>query len=141
MKPRAIFAFILFAALLSPVISLADGAVIIVNRDVSSSSLSSDDVRQIFLGNKTSWENGEKIVFVVQEKTETADAFLKTFVKKSASQYDNFWKKQVFTGKGKAPQSFSSETELAEFISKTPGAIGYVSSGASTGKVKTIAVQ
>lgn len=141
MKTRAIFAFILLTALLSPVLSLADGAVIIANKDVPSSALSSDDVKQIFLGNKTAWDNGDKIVFVVQDRTKTADVFLKTYVKKSSSQYDNFWKKQVFTGKGKAPQSFSSDQELVEFVANTPGAIGYISSDANSTNVKTIAVQ
>lgn len=141
MKPRAIVVCILFTAFLSPVLSLANGAVIIANESVPSSTLSDDEVKAIFLGNKTTWENGQKIVFVIQDGTETADDFLKAYVKKSASQYSNFWKKQVFTGKGKAPQSFSSDQELAEFVAKTPGAIGFVAPGANAGNTKTIAVQ
>jgi ABC-type phosphate transport system substrate-binding protein len=141
MKHRTIIAFILFVALFSPVISLAEGAVIIANKDVPASDLTSGDVKQIFLGSKTTWENGEKIVFVVQDRTEAGKYFLKTYVKKSASQYDNYWKKQVFTGKGKAPMSFSSDQELVEYVARTPGAVGYVSSTADTGNTKTISVQ
>lgn len=141
MKPKAIIAYILFTVLLSPALSFADDAVVIANKNVPSSTLSSDDIKQIFLGNKTSWDNGDKIVFVVQDRTDTADAFLKAYIRKSASQYDNYWKKQVFTGKGKAPKSFSSDQELAEFVANTPGAIGYVSSGANANDTKTISVQ
>ncbi len=141
MKQKAVIAFIFFTVLLSPAFSLADGTVMIVNKDVSLSALSADDVRQIFLGHKTIWDNGDKIIFVVQDRTKTADAFLKTYIQKTASQYDTYWKKQVFTGKGKAPKTFSSDRELAEFVAHTPGAIGYVSSGADTGTAKIITVQ
>jgi len=141
MKSRAIIAFILFVALLSPALSMAADVVIVANKNVPSSSLSGDDVKQIFLGNKTTWDNGAKIVFVVQERTDAGDAFLKEYVKKSASQYDNYWKKMVFTGKGKAPESFSSDNAIVEYVAQTPGAVGYVSSGAYTGSAKTIAVR
>jgi ABC-type phosphate transport system substrate-binding protein len=141
MNSKAIIAFILFVAMLSPALSLADGVVIVANKDVPASSLAADNVKEIFLGKKTTWDNGDKIVFVVQDRTDACDAFLKAYVKKSASQYDNYWKKQVFTGKGKAPQSFSSDKELVDYVSNTPGAVGYVSSGADTGNTKTISVQ
>jgi ABC-type phosphate transport system substrate-binding protein len=141
MKQRAIITFILLMAFFSPALSLAADVVIVANENVPAASLAAKDVKQIFLGNKTSWDNGDKIVFVVQDRTDAADVFLKAYVKKSASQYDNYWKKQVFTGKGKAPQSFSSDQELVKFVSETPGAIGYVSSGATTENTKTISVQ
>lgn len=141
MKPRSFIIFILFLTFLAPTMSLAGEVVIITNENVPAPTLSTKDVQQIFLGKKTTWDNGNKIVFVVQDSTETSTAFLKNYVQKSASQYDNYWKQQVFTGKGKAPQSFSSDQELIQFVSQTPGAIGYVSSGADTGNTKTITVQ
>lgn len=141
MKPRAIMTFILFLAFFLPVVSLAGEIVIITNQNVPVSALDQTDLKQIFLGNKTSWDNGDAIIFVVQDETEASETFLKTYVKKSASQYNNYWKKQVFTGKGKAPESFSSEQDLVRFVSQTPGAIGYVSSGIDTGTTKKIAIQ
>ena len=141
MKVKAIIGFIFILAFLAPALSLASDVVIITNVSVPVSTLSAKDVKQIFLGSKTAWDNGDKIVFVVQDRTDASDTFLKTYVKKSSSQYNNYWKKQVFTGKGKAPQSFSSDQELVQFVSETAGAIGYVSSGADTGNTKTITAQ
>lgn len=141
MKPRAIITFILFMTFFLPVVSSAGEVVIITNENVPVSTLAAADLKQIFLGNKTTWDNGDKITFVVQDGSDTSDTFLKTYVQKSASQYDNYWKKQVFTGKGKAPKSFSSEQELIQFVSQTPGSIGYVSSGADTGNTKSITVR
>jgi len=141
MKSGSITALILFIALLAPALSLASDVVIIANKNVPVSTLASNDIKQIFLGRKTTWDNGVKIIFVVQDRTDASDSFLKTYIMKNAYQYDIFWKKQVFTGKGKAPISFSSDQELVQFVSETPNSIGYVSIGIDTGKVKTIPVQ
>ena len=141
MKSKSMMIFILCIALLEPVLSSADDLVIITNENVPTSVLSKDDIKQIFLGKKTTWDNGEKIIFVVQTGTDANTSFLKTYILKNAYQFDIYWKKQVFTGKGKAPKSFSSEQELVQFVSQTPGAIGYVSSGTDIGKVKTILVR
>ena len=140
MRQIPIIVIILFVALLLPTLSMADDVFIVANKDVPANSLAANDVKQIFLGNKTSWDNGDKIVFVVQDRTDAGDAFLKAYVQKSVSQYENYWKKQVFTGKGKAPQSFESDQAVVEFVAQTPGAVGYVSSGADTRNVKTVAV-
>ena len=141
MKPRAIITFILILTILLPVVSLAGEIVIITNENVAVSTLDPKEVKQIFMGSKTTWDNGDKIIFVIQDKESISDPFLKTYTKKSVSQYKNYWKQQVFTGKGKAPQSFASEEEIVKFVSQTPGAIGYVSSGADKGNTKSITVQ
>jgi ABC-type phosphate transport system substrate-binding protein len=141
MKSGSISAFILIIVLLTPLSSFGSEVVFVANRDVPVTSLDSEDIKDIFMGRKISWENGDKIVFVIQERTDVSDSFLKTYVRKNAYDYDIFWKKQVFTGKGQAPRSFLSERDLVQFVAQTPGAIGYVSSGTDTGNVKTIPVR
>jgi ABC-type phosphate transport system substrate-binding protein len=141
MRLKPIIACLLLVALLSPALSIASDVVVIANQDVAASSLGANDIKEIFLGKKTSWDNGAKIVLVVQDRTDARDVFLKAYVKKTASQYDNYWKKQVFTGKGKTPKSFSSDQEIVDYVAQTPGAISYVSSDAATGNTKTISVQ
>ncbi len=141
MKPRAIITFILILAFLLPIVASAGEIVIIVNENVTESTLSKNDIKKIFLGNKTTWDNGDKIVFVVQDRVSISDPFLKTYAQKSVSQYKNYWKQQVFTGKGKAPKSFATEEELVQFVSETSGAIGFVTAGAEKGNTKSITVQ
>lgn len=140
MLSKATITFALLAVLFSPVASMAEDVLIIANGSATVSSLAQDDIRQIFLGQKTTWDDGTKIIFVVQDTTGAEDAFLRTFLQKTASQYDRYWKEQVFTGQGKAPYSFSSNRELVEFVSRTPGAIGYVSAATDTGNTKVITV-
>lgn len=141
MLQKAITAFALLWVLFSPVVSMAEGILIIANQSSTALSLDRNDIKQIFLGQKTTWDDGTKIIFVVQDRTKAGDAFLSTYLQTNASQYDNYWKKQVFTGQGKAPYSFSSNYELVEFVSRTPGAIGYVSDTTDTGDAKVITVR
>lgn len=140
MQMKTIILLALIVILLSPVFSMAEGVIVITNKSVTVTSLDKDDIRQIFLGQKTTWDDGSKITFVVQDRTKAGIDFLKTFLQKTAPQYDNYWKKQVFTGQGRAPYFFSSNQELVEFVSRTPGAIGYISAATDTGDTKVITV-
>ena len=115
--------------------------VIIVNPAVSDSVLTLDELQDIYLNKKTKWSDGKKIVFVTLKDPVTHPEFLKKYIQRTASQFRNFWKQQVFTGKGKMPTVFNSEEELLDFVSGTDGAIGYISGRVSTDSVKTIAVQ
>ena len=135
MKVRMVVFIILLSII--PSVCLAGDVVVIANKSVSESSLSKDDISNIYLGKKSTWSNGKRIWFAVV-KGETHDAFLKDYVGKTESQFNTFWKKQVFTGKGKPPKQFDSDRAIVEFVAQTTGAIGYVSAGADVSKVKTI---
>lgn len=119
----------------------AEKVVIIVNPAVSDLTLTLDALKDIYLNKKTKWSDGNKIVFVTLKDSDTHREFLKTYIMRTSSQFRNFWKQQVFTGKGKMPTVFNSEEELLDFVSGTDGAIGYISGSVSTDRVKTIAVQ
>lgn len=122
-------------------LSHAAEVVLICNKNVPDSSLDKNDVKNIFLGMKTQWSNGKKIVFVTLGGSEIHDAFLKEFVGKTSFQFVNFWRKQVFTGKGRPPKSFRDEAQMVDFISGTDNAIGYVSQVSVTDAVKKIDVK
>jgi ABC-type phosphate transport system substrate-binding protein len=55
-------------------------------------------------------------------------------------QFTNHWRKIVFSGTGKEPRTFDSESELVAFVARTPGAIGYVDSSTPHARVKTLEV-
>jgi ABC-type phosphate transport system substrate-binding protein len=99
--------------------------VIIGNQTVPEKPLSTTDVQNIFLGKKTKL-NSTKITFVILKAGEVHERFLKEYLSRTPSQYTKYWKKMVFTGKGKAPKAFATEADLVEYVEKTEGAIGYV---------------
>lgn len=120
-------------------ISAAD-AVFVTNPS-GPDSISSETVRNILLGNKTRWDSGGTIKLAVLSEGTTHESVIQEFTARSADQFNKYWKKQVFTGKGIAPDAFKTDEELIEFVARTPGAFGYVSPNANATGVKIMSVQ
>ncbi len=120
--------------------AFAEEIVVIANKDVLLTSIQGDVLSNIFLAKKTQWDNGHKIKFVTLKSCDIQIYFIKTYLKKTPSQYQRYFRTLVFTGKGKSPRAFSTEAEVVNYVSKTGGAIGYVSSGAETGSVNILTV-
>lgn len=136
-----VFLFVLALTVFTPCGMAAD-IVVVASAKVPDSSLSGDQLRAIFLGQQTSWPSGAKIEFVVlKDSSEVHESFLKKYVGRSAAQFSNYWKQQVFTGKGRMPRQFDTESNLLEYVSSRDGAIGYVSAGAGKGAAKSISIK
>ncbi len=114
--------------------------IFIVNNSVPDETLSKADVKEIFLGDKVSWGNGQEIKFVTLKKSPTHMEFTKKYTRKSESQFLRYWKKQVFTGKGSMPKSFDSDGDMVKFVANTDGAVGYISPATAAQSVKTITI-
>jgi len=114
--------------------------VVVANAGVPGGVVSRDDLKAIFLGEKTSWGNGAPVRIVVLEEGPAHKAFVQDVLGKTPAQFDSFWKKLVFSGKAGAPKSFADPAALAAYVAKEPGAIGYVSPGTPTGSAKTMKV-
>jgi ABC-type phosphate transport system substrate-binding protein len=118
----------------------AADVVVVANNMTDTDDLSRETVRDIFLGKKTSWANGVKIIPVVLQDEAVHAAFLKAIIKKTPSSFSAYWNQILFTGKGIPPRIFENEKELIQFIAITRGAIGYVSGHADISGVKAIKV-
>ena len=115
--------------------------VVIANKGVSTGSLSKSELQSIFLGEKTKWDDGKHITIVILEAGDINKSFLQDIVEKTPSQYENYWKKLIFTGKATAPKSINEMSKVIEFIAGQQGAIGYVATGEAGGTVKTITIK
>lgn len=115
--------------------------IVVVNNSVAISALDLDSLQKIYLGRKTEWESGGSILPVTLEAGNVHASFLKTFIHKNTAQFSNYWRQMIFTGKGSAPLSFSSESEMVDFVTKTPGSIGYIDSATPHESVKKIPVK
>lgn len=119
----------------------ADGdGVLVANSGVSTEALTKTDVMNIFLGKKTTWDNGSKITFVILKEGDTHKKFLRTYVKRNPTQFKNHWKKMLFTGKGVIPKSFASDADVVDYVSKNENTVGYISSSGSTAGTKIITI-
>jgi len=116
----------------------ADVAVI-ANKNISENSLSNSEIKEISLGKIVKWPDNTPVHFVTLEG-DIHREFLKTYIKRSTSQYKNHWRKMIFTGKGCKPKSFKTEAELVRYVSQTDGAIGYISRRTGAKNVKVLEV-
>lgn len=105
--------------------AFAQEIIVIAHKEVQP-ALDKDELKQIFLGKKTRWDDKGQITFVLPSDKQLCAEFFKEYLGKSSSQYLNFWKKQVFTGKGRMPRFFQTEDELIRFVAQNQGAISFI---------------
>jgi ABC-type phosphate transport system substrate-binding protein len=102
--------------------------LIIANKDVSETSLSPQEIREIFLGKRVLWSDNSRIRFAASGDPKIHELFLEQYIRLSQADWKTYWKRMVFTGRGLPPQMIPTEAEIIEFVSKTKGSVGYVSS-------------
>ena len=114
---------------------------IVVNKDNKLASLSTDDLTRIFLGKKTLWDSGTRIVPAMPEEESAAgEAFLSVTLKKSVSQFRAYWKRLLFSGGGTVPKVFRTSGQLLDFVARQPGAIGVVEASAVDDRVRVLEI-
>jgi len=118
----------------------AADVVIIANKNVPENVLTQEVARNIFLGKKTLWDNGTKIIPVTLSDEKIHLAFLKMVVKKTPSAFSAYWNQILFTGKGIPPRIFENEKKLVRYVTITRGAVGYVPVGTDISDVKVIKI-
>lgn len=125
MKKNAVY--LVLSILFSLSAAYAD-VLIIANKDLPENTLSQQEIREIFLGKRVQWSDNSRIRFATLRTAEIHSMFLEQYVKMSEADWKIFWKRMVFTGRGLPPETIATEAELIDFVSKTKGAVGYVSS-------------
>jgi ABC-type phosphate transport system substrate-binding protein len=120
--------------------ALAADVAIIANSATPFSEISSADLKQVFLGARSSLE-GVTVEPVLAEEGESHEEFLKTYVGKSDSALRNIFKSLAFTGKASMPKSFKSDAAIVQYVAKTKGAIAYVAPSAVGPGVKKLQVK
>lgn len=138
MKTRITLLLAIVIVLL-PVLSSA--ATVVVNNEVDPSKINADELEMIYLGKKTLWDSGQRIVPVlVNEESEESKQFLERVLSKSVSQYRAYWKRRLFSGGGTVPKTFRNSAEVVDYVSKTPGAIGIVQPGTKDSRLKIVEI-
>ena len=136
---KARFLILLLASLGSWSAARAQDIVLVANQGVKISEITNADLRAIFMGTRTRFADGSHAVPVILKGGPVHEVFLKSHVGESPEEFRSEWRKLVFTGQGAMPKVFDSESALIEYVSATPGAVGYVSRISSQDRVKVIA--
>jgi ABC-type phosphate transport system substrate-binding protein len=99
--------------------------VVVAHPDLGITSISSRDLREIFLGNRMRVGSSAVLPGILQSG-DTHAAFLSAFIGRNETQFQTHWRNIVFTGRGRALLSFATEQELLDYVRSTSGAIGYI---------------
>ena len=129
-----------FFVVAAAALSAADFAVV-ANKGSAESSVSRNDLKAMFLGEMTRWDDGKAVTIAVLNTGAVNASFLQRVLGMTPAQFDTHWKKLVFTGKASAPKSFESAAALQEFVAGKPGAVGFVEVSQASGSVKTLTVK
>ena len=113
---------------------------IIANRDVDASEISRDDLSRIFLITKTSLPGVSHVEPVLENAGALFALFSKEYIGRTNSALLTYYRALMFSGKASIPRSFGSDSEVAEYVAKTKGAIGFVGVAANTPGVKVLKV-
>jgi len=136
--------FLVVAAALGSFVasSLVAGDIkVIANPSVTASAISADDLKGVFLVTKTSLSDGSHVEPVLLKGGAVHSAFLKEYIGKTDAALETYYRGLVFTGKASMPKMVASDSDVAAYVAKTKGAIGYVSAGASTAGAKALEVK
>jgi hypothetical protein len=119
---------VLYRALLAVLLALpplAHAGKVIAHPDVE---LSGDDIRNVYLGEKQ-WLGKLKLVPVANAAVQ--GLFLAQILQTDESKYEARWIRKRFREGLTPPATKGSDAEVISFVRSTPGAVGYISNGAT----------
>lgn len=103
-------------------------------------NVSAGDLRRIFLGEISRWDNGHHIVlFVRPAETPEERLFLDRLVRMSDIDYSQWWLGAVFRGRaGQAPRIVETADAMARAVAANADAIGLVASSAALAESEVV---
>jgi ABC-type phosphate transport system substrate-binding protein len=123
-----------------PAVAGAEDLVVIANPGLDENALESKELLRIYLGKQTQWKDDTSIVPVMMKSGPLYDEFIERYLDRSVQRFVTYWRQMVFTGKGVPPKSFAVETELVEYVARTPGSVGFTSATADVSGVKILSL-
>ena len=105
-----------------------EALAIIVNQSNPVENCSFDELRKIFLGERSHWPNGRRITVVMLDPIQPERKIvLREIYGMSEKDLNNHFIQGVFTGAVlAAPKTLASAADVRKFVFNVPGAIGYV---------------
>lgn len=119
--------------------SLADMAVI-VHPNNPITTLSKDEVRQIFLGRMRLYPVTQKNIDPVDQDTSlpSFDTFYRLVANLTPTTLQRLRAMYLFSGKGMLPKMLPNEQEVIQFVAEHPDAIGYIQKTSIDKRVKSV---
>lgn len=130
------------AVLLAPTfcIGLAHAdIVVVVNAKSSLTTLSKDQVSDIFLGKSATLPSGEQAIpLELAEGSAIRDEFHGKITGKSPTQLKAYWSKMVFSGRATPPKEVPNPAEVRKIVATNPNTIGYLDKASVDANIKVV---
>lgn len=139
MKSSYIKKLFVSAALLGATALAHADVVVVVASGSPVSSLTADQVAQLFTGKADTFPGGGKAVPIDQaEGSADRNAFHAKVTGKDAAQLKAYWSKLIFAGKGQPPKEVASGADVKKAVAADPAAIGYLDKSLVDGSIKVV---
>lgn len=139
MKPN-ILKQSLACLLLGAVAQIASAdVVVVVSAKSDVSSLTKEQVSQIFLAKSASFPSGGAAVPIDQDESSAArNEFYSKVTGKDAAQLKAYWSQLLFSGKAQQPQHVADNAAVKKAVEEKPGGLGYIDKSAVDASVKVV---
>jgi ABC-type phosphate transport system substrate-binding protein len=115
---------------------------VIVHPSNPTAAVSREFVADAFFKRTMRWQNGSAIRPVdLRPDSPVRNGFSDAVLQRSVAAVRSFWQQRIFSGRDLPPPELSSDQAVVDYVVKSPGAIGYVSTSANLGDAKSLVVR
>ena len=113
---------------------------VVVHSKLKRSQISKDELRDIYLGNRTHWEDGKRIRAAQVDLPTVTEEFSMVILNLSVFQFESHWRRKLFSGQGLPPKKLMDDAAVISFVARNKGAIGFIKSKMSSKDTKVLKV-
>lgn len=125
---KAMMAAIVTLVAFQPAVAGAASLVLVINDSLAGmSSVSSQDLKQLYLGKATSIGGKDVKLVGLDDANKAQEIFLKEVLSMGADELKNYWIQESLKGGGSPPRLMNNPASMIIFVSKKEGAVGYLS--------------
>jgi ABC-type phosphate transport system substrate-binding protein len=118
------------------------GFRVVVHADSPVDTLLADELSKMFLKRSTRWSDDTPVRPVDQPgHAPVREAFSRAVHERAAKAIVAHWQQQIFSGRAVPPLELAGDELVVSYVAVNPGAIGYVSPGASVRGVKIVEIR
>lgn len=138
-KPRFWFAAVAMAGLLAlGGVRPAEAQISVIVASSSANSPSQAEVVEMFVGAKTTWNDGTRVQIVDQPTTAVGKQFYEQVLGRSAVEVRRTFVELVLSGQAAKPERSSTDDGVKSAVAGNPGAIGFIQSSSLDSSVKEV---
>lgn len=112
--------------------------VVVVSAKSAVSTMSKEQIADIFLGNAKEFPGGGQALPLLPTSGAVRNEFFEKILAKNEAQAKAIWSRLVFSGKGSAPREVGDTAEVLKVIAANPNCLGIIEKSAVNSSVKVV---